>query len=245
MTTDEPYPADEPPPLLVELKRGGEMIFDNAQQLNREARLLRENGAFARSVCLHQLSNEECGKIDIVGAWAMSLVLGHEVDPNRTSRALRDHKAKNYTNAYFSGLTDEERSARERRDWRAALKLFRSRQAEIHDAFNTQKNAALYVNFENGTFSAPKEAITEAQADEMALVNDYFLWIAENHVRLLKSLESNDRGLRTSARRLVTRLQELKTQQPEDPESVLRIAIQEMFDEALGDIATRNHERKA
>lgn len=35
--------------LLAEFARGGELIFDNAEQLYREARILRENGAFSRA----------------------------------------------------------------------------------------------------------------------------------------------------------------------------------------------------
>src|SRR5688572_21524403 len=101
----------------------------------------------------------------------MSIVLGCSVDTGRVSKALRDHKAKNYTNAYFSTVTDEERNARDQRDWQKALNIFRSQQAEIHRLFNTQKNAALYVNFEDGRFSAPKDAIAEAFAKEMAALN--------------------------------------------------------------------------
>ena len=169
--------------LLAELWRGGEMIFDNARQLCNEARFLRKNEAVARAVCLHQLSNEECGKIELLGWWAMSVVLGQAIDVAHIGRALTDHKAKNDANAYFSGVTDDERRAREQADWATASEIFRRRKAEIHELFNEHKNAALYVNFQDGRFSAPKDVITEVLADEMAILNDYFLGIAANNVR--------------------------------------------------------------
>src|SRR5690349_3327791 len=99
--------------ILRELQRGGEMIFENAQQLCDEAHILRNNGAIARAVALHQLSGEECGKIELLGGWAMSIVLGHGVSTAWIARNLRDHKSKNYANAYFSNVTDEELSAHE------------------------------------------------------------------------------------------------------------------------------------
>jgi AbiV family abortive infection protein len=237
----DPLP-DDPLAFLAELKRGGELIFENAQHLSTEARLLRQNGAIARAVCLHQLSNEECGKIELIGGWAMSVVLGDEVDAKRIAWALRDHKAKNYANAYFSSVTEDERAARERRDWSKAREIFRRRQGEIHELFNTQKNAALYVGFENGRFSAPEDVVTEAFADEIAILNDFFLWIAANNVRLLGSLDSNDWGSRAAATRLVARLEQLRRDQPGNPEAALDTAMQEMFDEVLGDLATK-HDR--
>jgi AbiV family abortive infection protein len=218
------------------------MIFENAQQLCNEALLLRRNGAMARAVCLHQLSNEECGKVELLGGWAMSIVLGHQVDVAHISRALRDHKVKNYANAYFSGVTDDEHNARAQGDWAKASEIFRRRQAEIHGLFNEHKNVALYVNFQDGRFSAPKDVITEALADEMAVLNDYFLRIAANNVRLLGSVESDDWGSRTAARRLVARLEELMRDRPSDPEGALRTVMREMFADVQRDFISRKPE---
>jgi AbiV family abortive infection protein len=232
-------PHDDSLLFLAELKRGGELAFANAQQLFREGKLLREHGAIARAACLHQLSNEECGKVELLGWCAMSSVLGRDVDRTRLSRVLRDHKAKNYANAYFSGVTHEERAAREQGNWGEAREIFHNRQGEIHELFNTQKNAALYVNFENEKFSAPEDVITEALADEMAVLNEYFLSIAGNSVRLLGSLRSDSWGLRGAAQHLLARFEELRREQPDDPERAFRVAKDEMFSEVLGKLASR------
>ena len=81
--------------LLAEFARGGELIFDNAEQLYREACVLRDHEAFSRALCLHQLSNEECGKLNILGGYAMTITLGDDFDPAKMAKALRDHEAKN------------------------------------------------------------------------------------------------------------------------------------------------------
>lgn len=216
--------------LLAELARGGESIFDNAEQLFREVRILREKGAFSRALCLHQLSNEECGKLEILGGYAMMITIGENVDPAQMAKAFRDHEAKNYANAYFAGLTEEERAARERGDWAGSSKAFKELQAKLHKIFNTNKNASLYVNFEGGKFTAPKEIITAELADEMAVLNRYFLGVAAPYVRLLHRVTSNEFGLQDEARKFVERMQELRLQRPNDPEGVLHTCFQEMLE---------------
>lgn len=111
--------------LLTEFERGGKLNFDNAEQLYREAIILRENGALSRALCLHQISNEECGKLELLGGYAMAIVLDHPIDMENMVRVFRDHKAKNYANAYFSVVTDKERAARERADMAGASKTFK------------------------------------------------------------------------------------------------------------------------
>ena len=177
--------------LLAEFARGGELIFDNAEQLYREARILRDHGAFSRALCPHQLSNEECGKLEILGGYAMTIILGDDVDLAQMAKTFRDHEAKNFANAHFSGLTDEERAARECGDWAGSSKAFKELQAELHKIFNTNKNGSLYVNFEGGNFSAPKEVINAELVDEMAALNEHFLGITAPYVNLLHRVASN------------------------------------------------------
>ena len=216
--------------LLAEFARGGELIFDNAEQLYREARILRDHGAFSRALCLHQLSNEECGKLELLGGYAMTITLGDDVDLAQMAKTFRDHEAKNFANAYFSGLTDEERAARECGDWAGSSKAFKELQAELHKIFNTNKNASLYVNFEGGKFSAPKEAINAELVDEMAALNEYFLGITAPYVNLLHRVASNEFGLQDAARKFVERMKELRAQQPNDPEGALHRCLQEMIE---------------
>jgi AbiV family abortive infection protein len=66
--------------VLREVVSGAQKIFENAQSLFNEARLLRANGFFIRALVLHQISLEECAKIEILGGWATGLLMGHQVD---------------------------------------------------------------------------------------------------------------------------------------------------------------------
>lgn len=219
--------------LLAEFARGGELIFDNAEQLYREARILRENGAFSRALCLHQISNEECGKLEILGGYAMTVVLGIQIDLAQVAKTFRDHEAKNYANAYFAGVTDEERAARERQDWAGARKAFTELQAKLHKIFNTNKNASLYVNVEGGKFLAPKELITADHVGEMAVLNEYFLGITAPYVRLLYRVARNEDGMQDAARKYVERLRELHAKNPNDPEGAHHASFEEMVASVL------------
>ncbi len=80
------------------LLQGAEKTFDNAEQLFREAELLAGVGAVARALCLHQISLEECSKVDSLGAWGVSLVLGFGVNQKKVLAALRGHESKNKAN---------------------------------------------------------------------------------------------------------------------------------------------------
>ena len=73
---------------LSVLVRGAEKMFDNAEKLYFEAELLAKASATARALCLHQISLEECSKIENMGAWATSLLSGIEVDQNKNSQAI-------------------------------------------------------------------------------------------------------------------------------------------------------------
>jgi AbiV family abortive infection protein len=74
---------------LSVLVKGAEKTFDNAEKLYFEAQLLAKAGATARALCLHQISLEECSKIETMGAWGVSLLSGHEGDRNKILAALR------------------------------------------------------------------------------------------------------------------------------------------------------------
>ena len=47
---------------------GARRLAANARELFEEATVLRRAGAFPRSYCLHQISLEECAKIEMLGA---------------------------------------------------------------------------------------------------------------------------------------------------------------------------------
>ena len=131
--------SDSNYPLLPVLLQGAEKAFANAEQLFREARILAEAGAAARALCLHQISLEECSKVDSLGAWATSLVLAFEVDQKKVFYALSWHAPKNKLNAYMLEVSDEEAEARARGDWKAASELFKQSQEQFHATSNQAK----------------------------------------------------------------------------------------------------------
>src|SRR6516164_6974441 len=133
--------------------------FDNAEKLNLEAELLVRAGSTARALCLHQISLEECSKIENMGAWATSLLSGFEVDQNKILAAFRRHSSKNKSNAYMLGGSQTEKDAMARGDWETAREEFKKLQMEFHKASNDAKNASLYVDWKNGEFVSPSEQI--------------------------------------------------------------------------------------
>ncbi|WP_313426024.1 AbiV family abortive infection protein [Stenotrophomonas rhizophila] len=164
---------------------GAELIHSNAAALYDEAQILGQTGAFARAAVLHQISMEECSKVETLGAVVVSILGGKEVDEASLTKKFRDHKAKNYANAYNAEPTGEERSARENHDWEAAHAAFKKFQSDFHKNKNAIKNAGLYVDYVDGAFVAPVDTVTEATAFACMQLNADFLRLGEDFIRLL------------------------------------------------------------
>lgn len=86
---------------------GAELIHTNAIALYSEAQTLGKSGAFARAATLHQISMEECSKVDILGGAVVSILTGNDFNEAQLTRSFRDHKVKNHANAYNAEPTDE------------------------------------------------------------------------------------------------------------------------------------------
>ncbi len=171
-----------------ELVRGAQLAFDNAEALYNEGQLLGTNGAFARALTLHQISLEECSKLDILCVAAMSIVMGHPVDLDKLAGKFRQHKVKNYNNAYMSARTEAEVEASKRGDGAAAIEIFKAQQADIHRILNTNKNASLYVDYDGGRFVAPSEKISEEMAAQLQQVNALFMRHGSSSLALLRKM---------------------------------------------------------
>jgi AbiV family abortive infection protein len=217
--------------LFAELVRGAELAFANAEQLFEEAELLRDRKHFARSVFLHQISMEECAKVDMIGAAATSLTLGHTVDMKRLVNGMRDHKRKNFANAYMSGVSEAEKAARENNDVKGSIEAFKKWQGEIHLFLNTAKNASMYVDFVDDEFVAPVERIDEQGAIAIAAVNRYFMTITGSRLRALKRAFENPSAAVAETRWFEERLVALKKEKPNLSVKELQDAIQAMVAE--------------
>ncbi len=116
---------------LAVLVRGAEKTFEDAERLFFEAELLAKAGAVARALCLHQISLEECSKVNNLGVSGVSLVLGFEVNQKKVLAAFGRHAAKNKSNAYMLKGSEAETDAKALGDWEAAMEAFRQTQDEF------------------------------------------------------------------------------------------------------------------
>jgi AbiV family abortive infection protein len=157
---------------LSVLVRGAEKTFDNAERLYFEAEILAKAGATARALCLHQISLEECLKVESMGAWATSLLSGLGVDQSKVLAAFRRHSSKNKSNAYMLEGSQAEKDAKERDDWKTALEEFKKLQTEFHQASNDAKNSSLYVDWKDGEFVLPSEQISSEMLAEIEAIKD-------------------------------------------------------------------------
>lgn len=219
---------------ISQLAHGAALTLANAEDLFREAAVLFACKAFSRALFLHQISMEECGKIEILGGWAASHLLGHPFDPRKITSALASHKAKNLANAYMLPVSAAERSAREACDWSAAIETFRQQQSEFHSESNKKKNAALYVDFDGGTFHAPSECITEDMCHEIASRNSEFIELMRPKVNMLGRWAEDPEGTRSTLMEFQVRLEQLAEQNPSDPQRALDIVLAEMLAKANG-----------
>ncbi|MEO8340046.1 MAG: AbiV family abortive infection protein [Nitrospirota bacterium] len=67
------------------------------------------------------MSIEERAKIEMIGAWATSQLMGKGIDLETAASGFRSHKSKNHTNTYMARLTEEELEARKRGDWEESV----------------------------------------------------------------------------------------------------------------------------
>lgn len=201
---------------LSVLLEGAEKTFANAEQLFGEARILAEAGAVPRALCLHQISLEECSKLDSLGAWATSLVLGFEVDQNKVLGALSRHASKNKLNAYMLEVSDEEADARASGNWKVASALFKASQEQFHASSNEAKNASLYVDWAQSGFVAPSENITVQMLGDIAERNATFLGYAFNNLKTLRRLVAAPGNTRELMTGFVEQAAKLRADPPAD-----------------------------
>jgi AbiV family abortive infection protein len=212
---------------------GAEKTFDNAEKLYFEAVLLAKAGATARALCLHQISLEECSKIQNMGAWATSLLSGLEVNQNKILAAFRRHSSKNKSNAYMLEGSPEEKDATGRGDWKTALEEFRKLQLDFHEASNDAKNASLYVDWKDGEFVSPSEQITPEMLSQIIDRNQTFLGYAQNSLKMLKRLDKSPDDSQDLVVELVEALGKMRAEKPEDPMAAGNKLVQRFLDAGL------------
>ncbi|MDX8457255.1 AbiV family abortive infection protein [Mesorhizobium humile] len=218
---------------LSVLVRGAELTFDNAEKLYFEAELLAKAGATARALCLHQISLEECSKIENMGWWATSLLSGLAVDQNRILGALKRHSSKNKSNAYMLSGSKAEKDANAHGDWETARKEFEKLQMEFHKTSNDAKNASLYVDWKDGQFVSPSEQITLEMLAQTLERNRTFLGYAHNSLKMLKRLDKSPEDLQDLVVEFVEAAEELRRRGGNDLMSASGELVKKFLDAGL------------
>jgi AbiV family abortive infection protein len=220
-------------PFLGALVRGAEKTFDNAKRLYFEAEILAKAGATARALCLHQISLEECSKVETMGAWATSLLCGLEVDQNGVLASFRRHSSKNKSNAYMLEGSKAEKDAKARGDWETMREEFKKLQTEFHEASNDAKNASLYVDWKGGEFVSPSEQISPEMLAQTHERNETYLGYAFNSVRMLKRLDRSPDNLQDLMIEFIAEVKRLRAERPNDLMAASDELLQKFLDVGL------------
>lgn len=217
--------------LRSRLLEGARKAFDNAEQLYREARILGDAGATARALCLHQISLEECSKVDSLGAWMTGIVLGHQVDQKKVFAALSRHSSKNKMNAYMLEVSEEEAGAIEAANNKEAVAIFRKAQEDFHRSANDAKNASLYVDWEGGQFVSPAERISEEMLGETRQLNEKFLGYADVNVGAMGRLLDNAELLREPMLKFIKQAERRREEDSGNLSQMLNELLSEFLEE--------------
>ncbi|RZI31150.1 AbiV family abortive infection protein [Pseudomonas orientalis] len=193
----------------VGLIDGAQKVFENADRLFYEAGVLADVGAFPRGYLLHQISLEECGKIEILCAAILSHLIGKEVDVKSLSRVFRRHESKNKINAYFLPFSEEEQVAEKNNDIAAAVSSFKIVQEEFHKESNNLKNSSLYVDFDGG-FTSPVDVISQDDYERIRAQNATFMGLTNVKVQMLSRWRGDLNGAVKEAQEIFEFLDEEK-----------------------------------
>lgn len=219
--------------LLAELTGGAEKVFENAVALYREASILKDNRSWNRALFLFQISLEECAKLEMLGSWATSLLMGHEVDSAKVKNAMASHASKDRTNAYFLKGDAKEEAAKQSGDFEGAVKAFKDMQKEFHLRANEAKNGSLYVDFVGGTFVAPNERITQEMVGEISALNEEFLALSFPKLEMLRKWTMNPEPIKEELAGFEKRINELGDEYLDDPMKAIETLLQEMRERRL------------
>lgn len=231
--------------LLSVLVRGAEKTFENAERLYFEAELLAKAGARARALCLHQISLEECSKIESIGAWATTLLAGVSVNRDKVLAALRRHSSKNKTNAYMMDGSQAEKDAKASGDWEGMREAFTEFQNEFHATSNDAKNASLYVDWKDGEFVSPSERITDEMLAQIIERNQAFLGYAQNGLSMLKRLDKSPEDLQGLVVDFIDSAKKLRGEMPDDPVTAGNQLVRQFMDAGLKKLAPKTDDRRA
>jgi AbiV family abortive infection protein len=145
-------------------------VRDNASGLLEDAKLLRQSGRISRAYALAYMACEEAGKLSILLGAATQIVVGIPVDWKALRKRFHSHDSKA---SQFLGLAraipmiQQAAAAGQKTVDVEELMIKASVGVIIGPALFEKRNASIYCNFTEGSFTSPSEEITESMADLM------------------------------------------------------------------------------
>ncbi len=150
----------------IELKKGFGLIVENAEQLIKDASILKRNASYPRSYALFQLAIEEVGKALIIYKALIEFYWGVNIGEEYLKKqGFFDHKQKTKQSLiveYFA-VKVFERSINKRTDLEKAI----FEDADSIESINKMKNLSLYVSIHENVFLSPSNIITKETTDEI------------------------------------------------------------------------------
>lgn len=149
----------------------------NAEALLADARLLRSQQRYSSSLALAYTACEELGKLPILVGAATRLVLGEDVQWKSTLKRFRNHTSKAVQFLSFN-LFQHVFSARSGAlTMDQLVETVMSSPDDPETAFS-QRNASLYVDFSEGKFRRPADAVSASDANEYIKMAEFQLSFA-------------------------------------------------------------------
>ncbi len=164
------------------------LVYENAQELLQESRLLFENKRYARSYALAQIAQEELAKLPIIYQEATRAFFREKHDWKNFYKRLRSHESKNKQNFVFYQMMLNLAG-------NDSLNLEYEKIQDNLAFINHLKNVSLYADIKNNQFTKPSNEIKKnlAQA-QLELVEEMFRTYSltgfQNRGEIKKSLDN-------------------------------------------------------
>lgn len=137
-------------------------IFDNAEALQKEAKLLLENNMVSRAYLLAHFCFEELGKIPIIVGAIAKISSGNSVNWKKLKKRFYSHTEKIASQNYHYYVFGLEADLIRNSD----LKWLDNAKKTVDKSFE-KKNLATYVDVKEKEFLLPQEQISKSECEDI------------------------------------------------------------------------------
>jgi AbiV family abortive infection protein len=140
---------------IEQLQEAYDKIYNNAQELLKEAKLLFDNNMIARSFTLSHLAYEELAKLPMVYYAASSVYFGKPVDWKSFRKRFQNHEEKLRNAIYLLHMvTGHDIDKNKYEEMEKLIKVA-----------NDLKNQSLYTGYYDNKFQQPSECVSRESAE--------------------------------------------------------------------------------